>query len=382
VIYLDNSATTPIDPEVSKAMWPYLTEEYGNPSSKYYTLAENAKKAVEEARGHVASLLSCQSDEVIFTSCATESNNFVLKGVAHYYKNNGKHIITSKIEHKSILETCKFLESEGFEVTYLDVDQYGQVQLETLKDAIREDTILISIMWGNNEIGTLNNIEELANYVKEHHSHIFFHTDATQVLGKIEVDLSKVPVDFLSLSAHKMYGPKGIGACFIRKRELGLRTKITPLLHGGSQEDGYRSGTLSVHNIVGLGKSAEIAKVNLKEHQSKLLELESHLVSTLKENFPNIKFNGHPEQKIPGVLNFTIPGISNELIIRSLKDEFAISTGSACSINEPSYVLTSIGLNIMEVKNSFRISLNKYITNKDIDRFIYNFKNSIFNLMI
>ncbi|NNU96533.1 cysteine desulfurase family protein [Anoxybacillus sp. EFIL] len=382
MIYLDNSATTPIDPEVSKAMWPYLNEEYGNPSSKYYTLAENAKKVVEEARGHVASLLSCQPSEIIFTSCATESNNFVLKGVAHYYKNKGKHIITSKIEHKSILETCKFLESEGFEITYLDVDQYGQVQLETLKGAIREDTILISIMWGNNEIGTLNNIQELAKYVKQQHSHIFFHTDATQVLGKIEVDLSKVPVDFLSLSAHKMYGPKGIGACFIRKRELGLRTKITPLLHGGSQEDGYRSGTLSVHNIVGLGKAAEMARLHLKEHQSKLLKLEKHLVSALKENFPNIKFNGHPEQKIPGVVNFTIPGINNELIIRSLKEKFAISTGSACSINEPSYVLNSIGLNTLEVKSSFRVSLNKYLDYSKVSDFCIAFKEAVRNLMI
>ncbi|KFZ42265.1 cysteine desulfurase [Anoxybacillus flavithermus] len=382
MIYLDSSATTPIDPEVSKAMWPYLNEEYGNPSSKYYTLAENAKRAVEEARGHVASLLSCQPNEIIFTSCATESNNFVLKGVAHYYKNKGKHIITSKIEHKSILETCKFLESEGFEVTYLDVDQYGQVQLEALKDAIREDTILISIMWGNNEIGTLNNIEELAKYVKEHHPYIFFHTDATQVLGKIEVDLSKVPVDFLSLSAHKMYGPKGIGACFIRKRELGLRTKITPLLHGGSQEDGYRSGTLSVHNIVGLGKAAEVAKIHLEEHRAKLLELEEYLVSMLKQEFPDIKFNGHPEQKIPGVINFTIPGINNELIIRGLKDEFAISTGSACSINEPSYVLGAIGLNALEIKNSFRISLNKYLDKNKIDHFIQNLKKHVERLTI
>lgn len=382
MIYLDNSATTPIDPAVSKAMWPYLTEEYGNPSSKYYTLAENAKKAVDEARENVASLLSCRSNEIIFTSCATESNNFVLKGVAYYYKNKGKHIITSKIEHKSILETCKFLESEGFEVTYLDVNQYGQVQLETLKDAIREDTILISIMWGNNEIGTLNNIEDLAKYVKKSQSNIFFHTDATQVLGKVEVDLSKVPVDFLSLSAHKLYGPKGVGACFIRKRELGLRTKITPLLHGGSQEDGYRSGTLSVHNIVGLGKAAEIARINLKEHQSKLLELEKYLVSTLKENFPNIKFNGHPHQKIPGVINFTIPGIHNELIIRSLKEEFAISTGSACSINEPSYVLSAIGLNIMEIKNSYRVSLNKYLDYNQLKNFCMKFKKTVENLLI
>ena len=382
MIYLDSSATAPVDPEVSKAMWPYLTEEYGNPSSKYYTLAENAKKAVEEAREHVASLLSCQQNEIIFTSCATESNNFVLKGVTHYYKNQGKHIITSKIEHKSVLETCKFLESEGFEVTYLDVDQHGQVQLETLKKAIRDDTILVSIMWGNNEIGTLNNIKQLARYTKENHPHVFFHTDATQVLGKVEVDLSMAPVDFLSLSAHKMYGPKGIGACFIRKSELGLRTKLTPLLHGGSQEDGYRSGTLSVHNIVGLGKAAEIAKASLKEHRYKLLELENHFVSILKGSFPDIKFNGHPEQKIPGVINFTIPGIHNELIIRNLRDKFAISTGSACSINEPSYVLNAVGLNGMEIKNSFRISLNKYVSMDEINCFIKTLKKEIVSLLI
>lgn len=382
MIYLDNSATTPIDPEVSRAMWPYLTEEYGNPSSKYYTLAENAKKVVEEARYHVASLLSCQSEEIIFTSCATESNNFVLKGISHFYKNKGKHIITSKIEHKSILETCEFLESEGFEITYLDVDSYGQVQLETLKNAMREDTILVSIMWGNNEIGTLNDIPALAKYVKENHPQTFFHTDATQVIGKIDVNLSRVPVDFLSLSAHKIYGPKGIGACFIRKRELGLRTNITPLLHGGNQENGYRSGTLSVHNIVGLGKAAEIAKAHLQEHQKKLLDLEHHLVTTLKKIFLNIKFNGHPKEKIPGVVNFTIPGVSNELIIRYLKDQFAISTGSACSINEPSYVLGSLGLNPFEIRSSFRVSLNKYINIDDIDNFCIHLEKAVKSVSI
>ncbi|OQP07702.1 cysteine desulfurase DndA, partial [Geobacillus sp. 47C-IIb] len=338
MIYLDNSATTPIDPEVREAMWPYLMEEYGNPSSKYYTLAENAKKAVEEARTRVASLLFCEPDEIIFTSCATESNNFVLKGIAHFYKKQGKHIITSKIEHKSILETCKFLEDEGFEVTYLDVDSYGQVQLEALKNALRDDTILVSIMWANNETGTLNDIPTLSQYVKSNCPNTFFHTDATQVVGKIEVDLSKTPVDFLSLSAHKLYGPKGIGACFIRKRELGLRTKITPLLHGGNQENGYRSGTLSVHNIVGLGKAAEIAKRDHQEYHQKLIELETYLINKLHNLFPTIQFNGHPTAKIPGVVNFTIPNVSNELIIRALKDQFAISTGSACSINEPSYV--------------------------------------------
>ncbi|KQB91440.1 Cysteine desulfurase IscS [Geobacillus sp. PA-3] len=382
MIYLDNSATTPIDPEVSKAMWPYLTEEYGNPSSKYYTLAENAKTAVEEARFHVASLLFCDPDEIIFTSCATESNNFVLKGVAHFYKEKGKHIVTSKIEHKSVLETCKFLEGEGFEVTYLDVDSFGQVQLEMLKKAMREDTILVSIMWGNNETGTLNHIPALSQYVKSHYPNAFFHTDATQVVGKIEVDLSKTPVDFLSLSAHKLYGPKGIGACFIRKQELGLRTKITPLLHGGNQENGYRSGTLSVHNIVGLGKAAELAKLNYQKQHQKLMELETYLVNKLKDLFPSIQFNGHPIDKIPGVLNFTIPNVSNELIIRSLKDQFAISTGSACSINEPSYVLKEMGLNAIQIRSSFRVSLNKYISQEDIDRFCICLDHAVKSLSI
>lgn len=377
MIYLDSSATNPVDPRVKESMWPFLEEEFGNPSSKYYTLAENAKNAVQNAREQVALLLNCLADELIFTSCATESNNFVLKGIAHYYRDRGKHIITTKVEHKSVLETCEFLEGEGYEVTYLNVNEYGRVEESELLNALRQDTILVSIMWGNNEIGTINHIEELAKSVKGKNKDIFFHSDATQVIGKVKVDLNSVPIDFLSLSGHKMYGPKGIGACFIRKRELGLRTRITPLLHGGSQEDGYRSGTLSVHNIVGLGKAAEIAREEFDERIQHLKTLEKVFLKELQVHIPSVKINGDLENKIPGLINITVPGINNELLIRSLKDEFAISTGSACSINEPSYVLSAIGFNSMQIRNSFRISLNKFVNEVDVKRFVNALKDKI-----
>lgn len=370
MIYFDNSSTTPILPEVKDAMWPYINEEYGNPSSKYYTLAENAKQAVEKSRQQISSLIGAQSSEIIFTSCSTESNNFILKGIANDHKNTGKHIITSKVEHKSVLDTCEYLSKTGFDVEFLDVNEFGQVSVETLKNAIREDTILVSLIWGNNEIGSLNNIEELATCTKEQNPKTFFHTDATQVLGKTPVDLKgSGHIDFLSGSGHKLFGPKGIGICYIKKQPEGHRTKVTPLLHGGDQEFGYRAGTLSVHNIVGMGKAAEIAEKDMKQNNMIIDNLEEQIKDSLSKQFQNIRFNTPDSQKIPGVLNFTIPGANNELIIRALKDSFAISTGSACSLNEPSYVLSAIGLNPVQVSNSFRISLSKFNSNEDIDQF-------------
>ncbi len=389
MIYLDNSATTPIDLEVKEAMLPYLSEEFGNPSSKYYTLAENAKKAVEESREKLAALINAEPDEIIFTSCASESNNLIIKGVSDYKKyieNKGNHIITSKVEHKSVLQTCKFLDGSenatmnvernrfkprnvvekkidrGFEVSFLPVNEYGQVESGILESTIKDTTTLCSILWGNNEIGTLNRISELASLCKSRG--VLFHSDATQVLGKVNIDVKQVPVDFLSFSAHKIYGPKGIGACYIQKGKYS-KPSLTSLIHGGSQEFGYRAGTLAVHNIVGFGKAAEIAKRDMNKYVPIILEQEKLLQEELTKTIPDIKFNGHPTEKIPGVLSITLPGINNELLIKKLKDQVAISTGSACSADEPSYVLEAIGkLNIS--RNTIRLSLSKTSKISDI----------------
>lgn len=369
MIYLDNSATTPIHPEVKDAMLPYLMEEFGNPSSKYYTVAENAKKAVKEARNAVASLLGCHESEVIFTSGSTESNNMVIKGVADYYADKGNHIITTKVEHPSILETCRYLETKGYVVTYLDVDQYGRVDSEELKNAINEQTILVSVIWGNNELGSLNDMESIA-YICEEKA-VFLHTDATQVIGKLKINLSNYPgITFLSSSAHKFHGPKGIGATFIRKDQYDIHTKITPLLHGGGQEQGIRSGTLAVHNIVGFGKAAEIAKENLINNISKLEELENYLTQILNDKFSShIKFNSDVSNKIPGVINVQFIGINNELLVKQLAPLIAASTGSACSSSKPSHVLAAIGLTIDEVRSTIRFSMNSGIDKEELDVF-------------
>ncbi|WP_010249532.1 cysteine desulfurase family protein [Acetivibrio cellulolyticus] len=394
MIYLDNSATTPIDPEVKDAMLPYLTEEYGNPSSKYYILAENARKAVEESREKIARLINADPDEIIFTSCASESNNMIIKGVADYKKyveNKGNHIITSVTEHKSVLRPCKFLAGyedaltnkernrlkpgkkverkidRGYEVSFLPVNGYGQVEADVLENAIKSTTTLVSLIWGNNEIGTLNPIIDLAALCKS--KGVLFHSDATQILGKVKIDVKDVPVDFLSFSAHKLYGPKGIGACYIRKGNYGLKPAMTALIHGGSQEDGYRAGTHCVHNIVGFGKAAEIALRDMDSYLPKIMELEKQFKDALKNANPNVEFNGHTEQKIPGVISVTIPGVNNELLIKKIKDSVAISTGSACSADEPSYVLAAIDRG-NTTRNTVRISLTKNTTNNILAEFI------------
>lgn len=363
MIYLDNSATTAIAPEVLDAMLPYLKEEYGNPSSKYYTLAENAKRAIEKARQQVAALVGCEEDEVVFTSGATESNNFIIKGIADFYQDKGKHIVTSKVEHPSIIETCKFLESKGFKVTYLDVDQYGRIDLSELEQIIVSDNkpILVSIIWGNNEIGSLNDIAAISDLCMRHN--VFFHTDATQVMGKVPVTLDNHPgINFLSFSGHKLHGPKGVGASIIKKHKLGFKTKITPLLHGGSQENDYRSGTHAVHNIVGLGKAAEMALQNFEDNVKKLENLENIVKEYLVEKFGNILvFNNDFENKIPGLLSIQLSGVNNELFIRKTADKIAISTGSACSSTKPSHVLAAIGKSIDEVRSTLRITLTPSI---------------------
>ncbi|WP_099353871.1 cysteine desulfurase family protein [Fredinandcohnia onubensis] len=369
MLYLDNSATTQIHPTVKDAMLPYLLEEFGNPSSKYYSYAENAKNAVKEARKSLASLLHCDDSELIFTSGSTESNNMVLKGVADNYISKGNHIITTKVEHPSVIETCKYLESKGYEVTYLDVDKYGRINIEKLESSIKDTTILVSVIWGNNELGSLNDIETISRICLE--NDVFLHSDATQVIGKVEVDLSNLPgLTFLSCSGHKFHGPKGIGATFIRKDRYEILTKITPLLHGGGQEQGIRSGTLAVHNIVGFGKAAEIANMNLDENIKKLEDLESYLTAILVEKFGDqIILNNDKTNKIPGIVSVQFKGLNNEILVKSLAPVIAASTGSACSSSKPSHVLAAIGLSIDEVRSTIRFSMSSFIEKEDLEIF-------------
>ncbi|MCR1950016.1 cysteine desulfurase [Clostridium sp. DSM 100503] len=394
MIYLDNSSTTPIDPEVLDAMLPYLKEEYGNPSSRHYTLAVNAEKAVEKAREQVASLINADPREIIFTSGASESNNFIIKGVADYqkyYEEKGNHIITSTVEHKSIIQTCKFLNGDvfwnkpdvasssrllkkktnikkidrGYEVTFQPVNEYAQVSNDAFKDSIKENTILASFIWGNNEIGSLNDIKTLGTIAKDHN--ILFHSDATQVLGKIDIDVKNLPVDFLSFSAHKIYGPKGIGAAFIRQSALA-DYKITSLIHGGQQENGYRAGTSPVHNIVGFGKACEIAKRDMSEYMQKITKLEIEAKKVLLEKYPGIQFLGDPDNHIPGVIGMLIPNIVNEMFIKNLADKVAISAGSACGIGEPSYVIKEATQNSTN-NNFIRVAISKFNYINDLNMF-------------
>lgn len=368
MLYLDNSATTKLLPDVLEAMLPYLKEEFGNPSSKFYSLAENAKKAVDHSRQQVAALLNCRPDEVIFTSGATESNNMIIKGVADYYASKGNHIVTTKAEHASVMETCRYLEKKGYRITYLEVDKYGRVNLEQLETIFQKDKpILVSVIWGNNELGSLNPIDELAQLCHKHD--IFLHTDATQVISKIPVDMTKFAgIKFLSCSAHKLHGPKGIGAAIIRKHRIGIKTKITPLLHGGGQENEYRSGTLAVHNIVGFGKAAEIQAVSLFKSALTLQKREAECRTLLKDIFGDlIVFNSDTSCKLPGVLNFQLLGTNNELFIKKVSNNLAISTGSACSSDKPSHVLQAIGLSLEAIRCSLRISIDSNFMEQDLD---------------
>lgn len=366
MIYLDNNATTPVHEEVMEAMLPYLKEEFGNPASKYYPQAIKAKEAVEEARFHVASLINAQPEEIIFTAGAAEANNMIIKGVADFQKfyatPSKNHIITSTVEHESVLNACKFLNGEiysnndavlsfggnkkidrGFKVDFAPVNEYGQVTLETLNSLLTDETSLVSLIWGNNEIGSLNDILSLSKLCKERN--IYFHADGTQVLGRVKVDVQKIPVDFLSFSAHKLNGPKGVGCAYLRADEYGRRPQISALIHGGDQEYGLRAGTHAVHNIIGFGKTAELAKKELSSKIEKLTTLEQELKKGLLEAIPEVKFIGDPVNKVPGVLSFVINKemFNNEVFIKKISNELAISAGSACTAGKPSHVLQNIG---------------------------------------
>jgi len=369
MLYLDNSATTQIHPSVKEKMLPFLFEEYGNASSKYYDQAVTAKNAVEEARSNVASLLSSKEQEIVFTSGSTESNNYFIKGTAHKLSSKGKHIITTNVEHPSVLECCKFLESEGFSVTYLEADNHGRVSPSQVKDAITDQTILVSIMWGNNETGSLNPIEEISEICLDHN--IYFHTDATQVVSKIPINLEKLPgITFLSCSAHKFHGPKGVGVAFVRHDEYGIPTPLTPLLHGGGQENDLRSGTLALHNIVGMGEAAKIAQKEFKKNETSLIENEKLLISLLNEKFStHIKYNNDLNHKIPGILSVQFIGVNNEILLKKLAPYIAASTGSACSSSKPSHVLKAMGLSLDEIRSTVRFSLSSQTDKKELNIF-------------
>ena len=366
-VYFDNSATTKTDERVIEAMMPYITENCGNPSSIYKIGREN-RKAVEEAREQVAKALNCESNEIYFTNGGSESDNTAIRGIAYAYKNKGNHIITSKIEHPAVLETCKQLEKEGFEVSYIGVDENGIIKLDELKNAIKPTTTLISIMFANNEIGTIEPIEEIGKIAKE--NNIFFHTDAVQAVGNVEIDVKKLNIDALSMSGHKFYGPKGIGALYVKK---GI--KFEKLINGGHQERNKRAGTENVAGIVGLGKAIELAYQELDEHNKKIKELRDYYVEQVKAKIPYIRINGDETKRLPGNSNISFRFIEGEGLLLNLDLKgICASSGSACTSGslDPSHVLLAIGLPHEIAHGSLRISIGKYNTKEEVDYLVEN----------
>lgn len=361
-IYLDHSATTYTNEEVLKEMLPFFTQYYGNPSSVHY-LGREAKKHVDIARTRVAKALGALPEEIYFTAGGSESDNWAVRGAAYANKSKGNHIITTQIEHHALLYTCENLEKEGFEITYLPVDSYGMVSIDDLKRAITDKTILISIMYANNEIGTIQPIEEIGKIAKE--NNIYFHTDAVQAVGNVKINVVDQNIDMLSLSAHKFYGPKGIGALYIKKG-----VKILNLIHGGGQERGRRAGTENVPGIVGLGKAIEIAVDNMEEHNNKIIKLRDKLISGVMERIPYTRLNGHPQNRLPGNVSFCFQYIEGESLLLNLDMKgIAGSSGSACTSGslEPSHVLLAIGLPHEIAHGSLRLTLGEVNTEEDID---------------
>ncbi|WP_312355261.1 cysteine desulfurase NifS [Aminipila sp.] len=361
-VYLDYSATTPVKEDVMKAMIPYFTEMFGNPSS-LYTIGAASREAIEKARGQVAKLINAQDKEIFFTSSGTEADNWSVLGIADTLKNKGNHIITTKIEHHAMLHSCEYLEKHGYEVTYLEVEPDGRVNPETLKAAITDRTILISIMFVNNEIGTIQPIKELAAIAKEHG--IIFHTDAVQALGNVPIDVKDLGVDLVSLSAHKIYGPKGVGALYIRK---GIR--LSNYMHGGAQESKKRAGTENLPGIVGFGRAAEIAYEHLDEHIKKISELRDYFVDQVMSKIENVTMNGSREFRHPGNANLTFEYIEGEAMLLYLDMKgIAVSTGSACSSASlvPSHVLSALNIPVEKIHGSLRFTVGDPTTKEDLD---------------
>jgi len=362
--YMDYSATTPVDSRVVKEMVKYLTIEgdFGNAASRSHYYGWQAEKAVEKARGQVASLVGADSKEIIWTSGATESDNLAIKGIAHFYHKRGKHIITMKTEHKAVLDACRQLEREGFEVTYLDPLQNGLLDLNSLKEAIREDTILVSIMHVNNEIGVIQDIQSIGDLCRE--NKVFFHVDAAQSVGKIEIDLSSLPVDLMSLTAHKIYGPKGIGALYVRRKP---RVRLEAQMHGGGHERGMRSGTLATHQIVGMGEAFAIAQTEMSEDNKRIEQLRDRLLAGFAD-MEEVVINGDLDQRIPGNLNVSFNYVEGESLMMAISD-VAVSSGSACTSAslEPSYVLRALGLSDELAHSSIRFTIGRYTNKEDVD---------------
>ena len=360
--YFDHAATTRVKEEVLREMIPYFNMQYGNASS-IYSIARQSKRAIEDARQKVANAINSKVKEIYFTSCGTESDNLALKGVAYANMQKGKHIITSKIEHPAILESCKTLEKQGFSITYLNVDEEGFISLEELEKSIRQDTILISVMFANNEIGTIEPIKQIGEIAKKYQ--IIFHTDCVQAIGNAKIDVNEMNIDLLSMSAHKFYGPKGVGALYVRE---GIQ--FDRIQDGGHQEKNKRSGTENVAGIVGLGKAIEIADKNLDEHIKKLTDLRNYYFSQLKEKIPNCKINGSIEKRLPGNANVSFPNVDGEELLLKLDEKgICASTGSACSSgsSNPSHVLVAIGLDKDFANGALRITLGDDNTKEDID---------------
>ena len=377
-IYFDHSATTPLDPRVVEAMLPFYGNNFGNPSS-VHSAGQAAKEAIDYGRRQVADLLHASPDEIIFTGSGTESDNMALIGVATQYKPQDCHIITSVFEHPAILETCKYLEKLGYAISYLPISTDGIVEPETLKQALRPNTRLVSVMAANNVVGTLQPIYELAQITKAHGA--LFHTDAVQAVGKIPLHMDSMPVDLLSISAHKLHGPKGIGALYIRQGVM-----IEPLIHGGGQERGIRSATENVAGIVGFGKAAELSRLEMNEESVRLANYRSKIISSIEKQIPNAYLIGHPKKRLPGHICLGIAGHEADAILLMLllnEDGIAISTGSACSSHhagQPSYILLAMGMDTEQSRGSLRITLGRFTTDLEVDTFIQALPKAVANL--
>ena len=374
-IYLDYGATTPVDPRVVDAMIPWLREHFGNPASRSHAWGWEAEEAVEKARTEVADLIGADPREIVWTSGATESNNLALKGAANFYKGKGKHLITVKTEHKAVLDTMRELERQGFEVTYLDVQEDGMLDLEAFKAAIRPDTILASVMFVNNEIGVIQDVVALGNICRE--KGVIFHVDAAQATGKVEIDMKSLPIDLMSLASHKTYGPKGIGALYVRRKP---RVRLEAQMHGGGHERGMRSGTLPTHQIVGMGEAFRIAKLEMKDDLAKASALQKRLLDGLKD-VEQVFVNGNLEHRVPHNLNISFNYVEGESLIMGIKG-LAVSSGSACTSAslEPSYVLRALGRSDELAHSSLRMTIGRFTTEEEIDYAISTIKHNVAKL--